>query len=71
MTEDRTDLIRKRAYEFYLRRGRSPGRELDDWLVAERDVESDLKQSPPPLRSEPVPAAQGFTSKVKRSFGRG
>jgi len=31
-------LIRKRAYELYDERGRQPGRELDDWLQAEREL---------------------------------
>jgi len=31
--------IRLRAYEVYLERGEQPGRELDDWLQAERELE--------------------------------
>lgn len=30
--------IRRRAYELYERRGRTPGRESEDWLVAEQEV---------------------------------
>jgi hypothetical protein len=30
------------AYELYLRRGRAPGRALDDWLAAERIALSQL-----------------------------
>lgn len=30
--------IAERAYEFYERRGRMPGHEVDDWLAAERDL---------------------------------
>ena len=30
--------IRHRAYEIYLERGEQPGRELDDWLQAEREL---------------------------------
>ena len=36
-----TDLeaeIRRRAYELYEQRGRTPGHESEDWLVAEREV---------------------------------
>jgi hypothetical protein len=71
-TEDQTDLIRRRAYALYLERGADPGRELDDWLAAEKEVRSDFKR---PSQPEPVPAvqrgtAQGFASKA-RSFGRG
>ena len=31
--------IRSCAYEIYLERGEQPGRELDDWLQAERELE--------------------------------
>ncbi len=30
--------IRRRAYELYVRRGRHSGRELDDWIQAEREI---------------------------------
>ena len=30
--------IRQRAYEIYLERGEQPGRDLDDWLHAEREL---------------------------------
>ena len=36
------DLIRKRAYQLYERRGRMTGHELDDWLEAEREVTTHL-----------------------------
>ena len=32
------ELIAMRAYELYLSRGASHGRDLDDWLQAERDL---------------------------------
>jgi len=35
---DREQEIRTRVYEFYLERGGEPGRELDDWLQAEREL---------------------------------
>ena len=31
--------IRLRAYEIYLERGSLPGKELDDWLQAERELD--------------------------------
>jgi hypothetical protein len=34
------DDVRRRAYEIYLERGGISGRELDDWLQAEREFES-------------------------------
>lgn len=30
--------IRSRAHEIYVERGEYPGRELDDWLQAEREL---------------------------------
>ncbi len=36
---ERDEEIRRRAYEIYLERGEQPGRELDDWLQAERELE--------------------------------
>jgi hypothetical protein len=35
----REEEIRRRAYEIYLECGEQPGRELDDWLQAERELE--------------------------------
>jgi hypothetical protein len=35
----REEEISRRAYEIYLERGEQPGRELDDWLQAERELE--------------------------------
>jgi len=71
-TIDRTALIRQRAYEIYLQRGRVPGRELEDWLTAEREVDSDLE---PIVILEPAPAQDGsasrFARRVKGKFGRG
>lgn len=39
---DRDEKIRYRAYELYTQRGYEPGRELDDWLQAEREFEGGL-----------------------------
>jgi hypothetical protein len=32
------EMIQKKAYELYEKRGREPGKELDDWLEAENIV---------------------------------
>jgi hypothetical protein len=32
------DLVRMRAFELYLERGCGPGKELEDWVRAEREV---------------------------------
>ena len=34
------DEIRRRAYEIYVERGALPGQDLEDWLQAEREIES-------------------------------
>jgi hypothetical protein len=33
--------ISRRAHEIYLSRGGIPGRELDDWLLAERELKQE------------------------------
>ena len=35
----RFEEIRIRAYEIYMERGGQPGRDVDDWLQAERELE--------------------------------
>jgi Protein of unknown function (DUF2934) len=37
-TPEREERIRRRAYELFLRRGKVPGHELDDWLQAEEEI---------------------------------
>jgi hypothetical protein len=39
---EREELIRRRAYELFLERGQVSGQELDDWLQAERQIESQI-----------------------------
>jgi hypothetical protein len=36
--------IRQRAHEIYQARGDAPGRELDDWLQAERELKTKMGQ---------------------------
>ena len=38
--------IRRRAYEIYLERGGEPGRELEDWLQAERELTANRLNPP-------------------------
>ena len=42
----RVQEIRRRAYEIYLERGEEPGRDLEDWLQAERELASPEITSP-------------------------
>jgi Protein of unknown function (DUF2934) len=37
--------IRRRAFEIYLERGGEPGRDLEDWLQAERELTTDMSQT--------------------------
>jgi hypothetical protein len=36
----REEEIKRRAYKIYLERGEEPGRDLEDWLQAERELAS-------------------------------
>jgi hypothetical protein len=38
--------IKRRAYEIYRERGEQPGRELDDWLQAERELKRAMFLNP-------------------------
>ena len=40
--DERTHRISLRAYELWERHGRPQGRDLDDWLEAEREIEAEL-----------------------------
>jgi hypothetical protein len=37
-SEARNALIQRRAYELYIKRGKQPGYEMEDWLQAEAQV---------------------------------
>ena len=41
-TESRTDRIAQRAYALYERRSGQGGSEVDDWLQAEREIDSEV-----------------------------
>ena len=42
---ERNDLVKKKAYELYLQRGKAPGKEIEDWLAAEKIVDRELQES--------------------------
>jgi hypothetical protein len=42
VSERAVELIRAQAYRLFESRGQQPGRELDDWLQAEREILSPL-----------------------------
>ncbi len=75
-TEQRRELITKKAYELYVKRGKLPGHEMEDWLEAERLVDRELKEksgtqtsqvqtSPPPRPASPPPAPTPIRSTAK------
>jgi hypothetical protein len=37
-------MIRERAYQIYLKRGRGPGNPVSDWAQAERELRAELGQ---------------------------
>lgn len=41
------DQIRRRAYEIYLEGGQQPGRDLEDWFQAERELEGGVLSRAP------------------------
>jgi Protein of unknown function (DUF2934) len=43
--EAREHEIRRRAFEVYLERGSEPGRDLEDWLQAERELTTDKSKT--------------------------
>ncbi len=49
------DEIRRRAYEIYLERGGLPGHELEDWLQAERGIESEADSMRATIGEKPRP----------------
>jgi Protein of unknown function (DUF2934) len=48
--------IAQRAHEIFLKRGATPGSELDDWLQAERELTAEAKQPVAPKPSAPSKA---------------
>ena len=38
------EMIEKKAFEIYEKRGKEPGRDLDDWLEAERIIKRTRKR---------------------------
>jgi len=36
-----SDMIRKKAYELYEKRGKKPGRDMDNWLEAETMIKQE------------------------------
>jgi DUF2934 family protein len=41
--QNQEELIRQRAYQLYVQRGREDGHDFDDWIAAEMEVTRQLK----------------------------
>jgi Protein of unknown function (DUF2934) len=77
-SETRQEMIRKKAYEIYVQRGKAPGREQEDWIQAERAVDREIQakastgtsytvDSPTPaapIRTSTTPKVGTFKSRV-------
>ena len=57
VTASNKEFIQRRAYEIYMRRGQTPGHELEDWLQAELEVKTSAK--PKVTATEPVRVSAG------------
>jgi hypothetical protein len=57
--------IQKRAYEIFQARDGTPGREWDDWLLAEQQLRAELG-----LRPQADPAAPSRVTRSTPSLGR-
>lgn len=59
------DEIARRAYQIYLRRGSKNGRDVDDWLIAEKELSEQDSLSPQKTRT--TAAGQGQSASVAES----
>ena len=48
------EAVAQRAYALFLERGQEPGREIEDWLEAERQIRTEKKALP--RKPQPRPA---------------
>jgi hypothetical protein len=63
--QDRNQRIAARAFDRYLNRGMEPGRDMDDWLEAEREI--DAGQSLPTNGRDRVAAASDEAARMDRT----
>ena len=68
---DVTEMIAKRAHEIFESRGGEHGRDLDDWLVAEREVQALIEPAGiAPATTQAVAAATDAPTGVATSESR-
>ena len=44
---DQHEAIRRRAEEIYIRNGRIPGRDVENWAQAEQEIAARIRSKPP------------------------
>jgi hypothetical protein len=71
---ERESMIRVAAYYLYERQGRQPGRELEDWVAAEAQIDAMLSPAGPAAASVEVgtaaaPREVAATAKVAKKAG--
>lgn len=64
------DAIAARAYALYVRGGRRPGRALDDWVEAERQLKAEQTGPSPSALAMTVPAAKTLVPGAAVPSGR-
>jgi hypothetical protein len=58
--EDREETVRRRAYRRYEERGREEGRDIEDWLEAEKESAGEQEETAPVVEVGPsVPVDEG------------
>ena len=73
-SEARLDLVRNKAYELYVQRGCTQGRDMDDWLLAEKIVDREFQETkilprPEAIRERPRAPVPPVRSGFKRVSG--
>ena len=64
--DDLQKKIQQRAYEIYLRRNKQSGRDMEDWIQAEREVRGELAKKPAPAyEKKPAPK---ITTTIRPAF---
>ena len=65
-TNFRREEIERRAYELYEQRGRKDGRDWDDWLQAEREMNpTEIQSEVETIAPEPTPRRQEAEREVE------
>jgi Protein of unknown function (DUF2934) len=69
MKDHTSEAIARRAYELYLSRGASHGRDIDDWLEAERQLSDGNGSGPRPGSTRSTAKTRAVKSPARRRAG--